>query len=136
MDKMEHESGERLVVALPASCRNSLIGGSSSECQTLARDDVRPEVATSSGSHFFLLVCETKIVSMICLCIAISCQTTVLNDIRTFRIDASYTSVDFSSKFGTPGHTSSCGYVSIKMPKIVYRTSTLTERPKLGIHTS
>ena len=54
MDKMEHESEERLVVALPASCRNSLVGGSSSECQTLARDDLAPEIAASFSQNTFL----------------------------------------------------------------------------------
>ena len=51
VEKMEHESEERLDVTLHASSQNSLTGGSSSECQAVARDDVSPEVAASSSRN-------------------------------------------------------------------------------------
>ena len=55
VDKMKHKSEERLVMTEPAnssaSSRNSLIGGSRGECQTVTRDDVDPEVAASSSQN-------------------------------------------------------------------------------------
>ena len=43
MDKMEHESEESLVETMPASSRNSLVGGSSGKYYTVATDEVSPE---------------------------------------------------------------------------------------------
>ena len=48
MDKMKRKSEEGLVVtlpvSLPASSKNILAGSSSSECQTVARDDEGPKL--------------------------------------------------------------------------------------------
>ena len=43
-----------LAASVPASSRNSLVGGSSNECQTVVRDDVSTEVAKSSSQNTLL----------------------------------------------------------------------------------
>ena len=55
VDKMVRKGEGRLVVTLSvsllASFSNSLVGASSSECQTVARDGVHPEVVANSSQN-------------------------------------------------------------------------------------
>ena len=55
VEKMGYESERKvscdITSELAASSQNSITGGSSSECQTVARDDVGPEVAVSSSQN-------------------------------------------------------------------------------------
>ena len=59
MDKMVRK-GEKKVsggssrVSLLTNSRNSLVGTTSGECQTVARDGVRPEIAANSSLNTFL----------------------------------------------------------------------------------
>ena len=58
INKSQRESEERLVVILPgacpASCRNSLVGGSSGECHTVVRHSVTAKIAASFSLNTLL----------------------------------------------------------------------------------
>ena len=58
IDKTQHESEDRLVEILPgdclASCRNSLVGSSSSECHTVVRHSVTAKLAASFSLNTLL----------------------------------------------------------------------------------
>ena len=58
VDKMIYKNEERLVVTFPvsllASSRNTLVGISNGDCQTVSRDGVSPEVAANLSKNIFL----------------------------------------------------------------------------------
>ena len=58
IDKSQRESEERLVPTLPraypASCTNSLVGGSSGKCHTVIRHSVTEKIAASFSLNTLL----------------------------------------------------------------------------------